>query len=80
MGNGSNRVIAIIQARIGSTRLPGKVLMEVEGVPLLDIMLSRVEKSKLINNIIIATSILFDDNRIEKFVNLSNKMIMNVSE
>ena len=80
MNKHSDKIVAIIQARMGSTRLPEKVLMEIDGVPLLDIMLSRVEKSKLINNIIIATSILFDDNRIEKFVNLSNKMIMNVSE
>ncbi len=46
-------VVAIIQARMGSMRLPGKVLMEVDGVPLLEIMLSHVKKSKLIDNIII---------------------------
>jgi len=67
MGNGSNKVVTIIQARMGSTRLPGKVLMEVDGVPLLEIMLSRVKKSKLIDKIIIATSILSNDNQIEEF-------------
>ena len=52
---------------MGSTRLPEKVLMEVDDVPLLKIMLSRVEKSKLIDKIIIATSILPNDDQIEEF-------------
>jgi spore coat polysaccharide biosynthesis protein SpsF len=67
MKNNSNKIVAIIQARMGSTRLPGKVLMEVNGKPLLETMLSRVAKSKLINKIIIATSTLPKDNQIDEF-------------
>lgn len=67
MGNGSNNVVVIIQARMGSTRLPGKVLKKVNGVQLLEIMMSRVSKSKLINKIIIATSILPNDEQIGEF-------------
>ena len=48
--------IAIIQARMGSSRLPGKVLMELDGKPLLEFMYNRVIKSKLIDKIVVATT------------------------
>ena len=54
-------VIAIIQARMTSTRLPGKVLMEVNGTPLLSYMIGRLKKSKLINKFVIATTINKED-------------------
>jgi spore coat polysaccharide biosynthesis protein SpsF len=60
-------VIAIIQARMGSTRLPGKVLMEVNDRPLLAYQLDRISKSKKLDKIVIATSILEKDDVIENF-------------
>jgi|TARA_B100000315_G_C14536485_1_gene568708 spore coat polysaccharide biosynthesis protein SpsF len=62
-----SKIVAIIQARMGSTRLPGKVLKEVQGVPLLGIMMSRVERSEMLNEIVIATSSLPMDDQIEEF-------------
>ena len=56
--------LAIIQARMDSSRLPGKVLMEIEGKPMLEFMHRRVKKSKLIDKIIIATTIKKNDNPI----------------
>lgn len=47
---------AIIQARMGSTRLSGKVLMDINGRPMLEHVIRRVKESKLIDNIIIATT------------------------
>lgn len=47
---------AIIQARTGSTRLPGKVLMELGGKPVLQNVIERVKRSKLIDSIVIATT------------------------
>src|SRR5580692_9396702 len=54
-------ITAIIQARMGSTRLPGKVLRTVNGRTLLDIQLERVKAAKLIDQIVVATSILEQD-------------------
>jgi spore coat polysaccharide biosynthesis protein SpsF (cytidylyltransferase family) len=58
---------AIIQARMGSSRLPGKVLMEVAGKPLLAYLVERVRMAKRIGKIIIATSSLSQDNPIAEF-------------
>ena len=52
----SNRTIAIVQARMGSSRLPGKMMMDLAGEPLLHWVLSRVKKAKLLDSIILATS------------------------
>jgi spore coat polysaccharide biosynthesis protein SpsF len=60
-------IVAIIQARMSSTRLPGKVLKEVDGVPLLKIMLKRVLAARKLDKVVIATSILLTDNPIADF-------------
>jgi len=60
-------IIAIIQARMGSTRLPGKVLMEVNDRPLLAYQLDRISKSKKLDKVVIATSVLEKDDAIESF-------------
>lgn len=48
------RISAIVQARIGSTRLPGKVLMDLEGHPMLWWVLSRVSRSNAVDSTILA--------------------------
>ena len=53
-------IYAIIQARMGSTRLPGKVMMDLCGSPIIEHVVQRLSKSNLIDKIIIATS--FDSN------------------
>jgi spore coat polysaccharide biosynthesis protein SpsF len=49
-------VASIIQARIGSTRLPGKVLMPLVGKPVLWHVIHRLRKCRMVNRIAIATS------------------------
>ena len=56
------KTVLITQARIGSTRLPGKVLMEINQTPLLKIHLDRLKKSKKVDKIIVATTIREEDN------------------
>ncbi|MBD3842122.1 MAG: glycosyltransferase family protein [Campylobacterales bacterium] len=50
-----------IEARMTSSRLPGKVLLPIRGIPSLEIMIHRVTKSKLADNIIVATTINKED-------------------
>lgn len=50
------KILAITQARYGSTRLPAKVLKEVNGVSLLEIHLRRLLQSKLITKVKVATT------------------------
>ena len=49
-------ILAIVQARMGSTRLPGKVLKEVCGKSLIEILFHRLSRSKKIDKTILATS------------------------
>lgn len=48
------RIVAIIQARMGSTRLPGKVLLPLAGKPMLQNIVERVARAKLLDDIIVA--------------------------
>jgi len=49
-------VVCIIQARTGSTRLPGKVLKQIKGKTILYYVIERVKQSKFVDQIIIATT------------------------
>ncbi|MDY7000572.1 MAG: amino acid adenylation domain-containing protein [Thermodesulfobacteriota bacterium] len=49
------KTIAIIQARLGSTRLPGKVLFEVAGRSMIGIMIERLRRSRTLDGIVLAT-------------------------
>ena len=50
------RVVAIIQARMNSSRLPGKVLEIVEGKPLIEWQIERLSLSRLVDEVVVATS------------------------
>lgn len=50
------RVVAIIQARMGSTRLPGKVLKDLAGATVLERVVSRVRRCRLVSDVVVATS------------------------
>ena len=50
------RIVAIVQARMGATRLPGKVLRPVAGHPLLWHIVHRLKKSRLIEDVAVATT------------------------
>lgn len=57
----------ILQARMGSTRLPGKVMMSITGRALLDHILDRLKRLRHAATIVIATSETLEDNVIDNF-------------
>jgi len=59
-------VVAIIQARMGSSRLPGKSLAEIENRPMLWHVIQRVKRARLVDRVVVATSIAPADDVIEK--------------
>lgn len=62
------KVLAIVQARIGSTRFPGKIMETISDRPMISLLLERLKKSKLINQIIVATSVSFVNDRLVEFL------------
>ena len=61
-----NHTVAIVQARMGSNRLPGKMMMDLCRQPLLFWVLSRVKKSNLIGSALLATSDKAEDDPLEE--------------
>ena len=62
----SKIIIAIIEARMTSSRLPGKHLMEADGKAMLAHLVGRLSKIKILDKIVIATTINSQDDVLEK--------------
>lgn len=60
------KVLAIIQARMGSTRLPGKVLKDLAGKPQLQRVIERVQMSEESDAVVVATTMLPEDDAVEE--------------
>lgn len=65
-------IAAIIQARIGSTRLPGKVLALIEGKPMIWHVIERVKQSEKIDKIILAVTNRKEDKKLSKIAKKLN--------
>ena len=65
------RVVVIVQARMGSTRLPGKVLMDIEGRPMLERQLERLLRARTPDVTVIATT---TDARDQPIVDLATQL------
>ena len=61
MINTSRRTVAIIEARMTSSRLPGKVLMDICGKPALEHLVDRLRRVSSLDDIVIATTTNADD-------------------
>jgi len=62
------KIVAIVQARTSSTRLPEKVLKKINGKPMIELLLARLSKSKELDQIVVATSNNYKDKRLHYFV------------
>ena len=62
------KVIGVIQARIGSTRLPYKMMLSLHGKPLIEWVVKRVQKSKLLNELIVAIPIGEDNDVLARYL------------
>ena len=51
------RVVGILQARMGSSRLPGKVLINILGKPMLQLQLERLKRSSEVDKLVVATTV-----------------------
>lgn len=51
------KIIGIIQARMGSERLPNKMSLNLDGSPIIEWVISRIKQSKLIDKFVLATSL-----------------------
>jgi spore coat polysaccharide biosynthesis protein SpsF len=60
-----DKVVAIIQARMNSSRLPHKVALDIYGKPLLERVIDQVKRARFVDSIVVATSTEKDDNIIE---------------
>lgn len=74
MKSTKKKIVAIVQARMGATRLPNKVLMKIGTKTTLQHVIDRLKKSKLIDDIIIATS---KKERDKEIVNMAKKFGVN---
>ncbi|MFT8348035.1 cytidylyltransferase domain-containing protein [Clostridium saccharoperbutylacetonicum] len=66
------KVLCIVQARMGSERLPGKVMKEINGQPMISYTLNSLKKSRYIDEIILATSTLELNNPLAEYVKSIN--------
>jgi len=64
----SGRTLVVLQARMSSSRLPGKVMMEVNGKPMIYWQIQRILRSKRVDSLVVATSVDPSDDALVLFL------------
>ncbi|MDD4286965.1 MAG: glycosyltransferase family protein [Candidatus Peribacteraceae bacterium] len=65
--------VAIIQGRMSSKRLPGKILMDIEGSPLLAHVIRRAEAANIFDTVVFATSTNKEDDPVAEYCTANGK-------
>ena len=68
MVNMSNRNLAVLQARMSSSRLPGKVMMKINGMPMIYWQIQRILKAKKVDSLVVVTSTDSTDDPLANFL------------
>jgi glutamate-1-semialdehyde 2,1-aminomutase len=63
-----SRIVAVVQARMGSSRFPGKVMAPIHGVPMIERLLARLSGARTVDAIVLATSVEPSDDPLATFV------------
>ena len=75
------KITAVLQGRMGSTRLPGKVMMPLRGKPIIQCVFDRLLQCECVDDIIIATSLLSEDDIIaDHFISRGIKVFRGCAE
>jgi spore coat polysaccharide biosynthesis protein SpsF len=61
------RIVAIVQARMASTRLPGKVLADIAGEPMLARVVDRARRAEALDDLVVATTVDVSDDAVVSF-------------
>ena len=75
-----SKVVAIVQARMGSTRLPGKILKKIGDHEAISLLIKRIELCKKIDELIIATTTSESDDELCQYLKRINKKFVRGSE
>lgn len=74
------KLVVVVQSRMGSTRLPGKIMKEICGKPMLLLMLERLSHAKLIDEIVVATTTNPNDDVISELAKKNKYSVFRGSE
>jgi len=66
------KIIAVIQARMGSSRLPGKVLLKLAGKPVIEHVILRTKMSSLVDEVWLATTVNQKDDKLAEYAEKNN--------
>lgn len=75
-----NNIVCIVQARMGSKRLPGKVIKEIKGIPMIVHLLNRLKKVEKLDKVIVATSTNPENDQLAAIVEKAGGLVFKGSE
>ena len=76
----STRIVAIVEARMSSSRLPGKHLLNANGKPMIQHLIERLKTISLIDEIVVATTTKATDDKLVDFVSTIGAKVFRGSE